>query len=226
MSLKVPYKTEHPRGYISTVTPMSSAHIVDTCSRTCFGNNSWVLALSCIIAQATHVFTVNTEHVLVADDQIRRCAVCSSVVLVNSEPLLKAYVICKLAQISLNNWLLKVKVNAYYLDKSLIKFGSNKVIQAMRVDMSLVRWSPLEISTPSSLTLVFKSAFWMVYPVISELPSSAGGSHSSAALKPHTSVTLTFRGGPGFSGWSWRILNLSHYRSTDQPQVFAVVSYR
>lgn len=49
------------------------------------------------------------------------------------------------------------------------------------------------------ITLVFRSAFWMVYPVISQLPSSLGGSHSRAALKPHTSVTRTFRGGPGFS---------------------------
>lgn len=86
---------------------MSSAYIAYTCARTCFGNNSCVLALSCIVAQATQVFTVNPEHILVADDQIGCCAVWSSVVLVNSEPLLKTYVICMLAQISLNNWLLK-----------------------------------------------------------------------------------------------------------------------
>lgn len=86
---------------------MSSAYIAYTCARTCFGNNSCVLALSCIVAQATQVFTVNPEHILVADDQIGCCTVWSSVVLVNSEPLLKTYVICMLAQISLNNWLLK-----------------------------------------------------------------------------------------------------------------------
>lgn len=49
------------------------------------------------------------------------------------------------------------------------------------------------------LTFVFMSAFWMVYPLTSQLPSSVGGAHSSAALKPHTSVTLTFRGAAGFS---------------------------
>lgn len=92
--------------------------------------------------------------------------------------------------------------------------------------MVVVRWSPFEISTTWSLTLVFRSAFWMVYPVISQLPSSVGGSHSSAALKPHTSVTLTFRGGPGFSALNWHILNISHSQSLEQPQRFSVVSYR
>lgn len=91
--------------------------------------------------------------------------------------------------------------------------------------MLLVRWSPFEILTASSLTLVFMSAFWMVYPVISELPSSVGGSHSSAALKPHTSVTLTFRGGPGFSAWNERILNIFYSQSTKQPQMFSVIAY-
>lgn len=56
-------------------------------------------------------------------------------------------------------------------------------------------------SKPSFLTLVFKSAFWIVYPEMSQLPSSFGGSHSSAALNPQTSVTLTLIGGPGLSVW-------------------------
>ena len=62
----------------------------------------------------------------------------------------------------------------------------------------------------SSLTLVFMSAFWMVYPVISVLPSSLGGSHSSAALKPQTSVTFTFRGGPGLSEGTFSTFNEFH----------------
>lgn len=79
---------------------MSSVHIGGyTFARTRFGNNRRVLALSCIVTQAAKVFTVNTEHVLVADDQIRCCAVWSSVVLINSEPLLKTHAICKLAYI-------------------------------------------------------------------------------------------------------------------------------
>lgn len=96
------------------------------------------------------------------------------------------------------------------------------MLQAKRVDIFLVRWSPFEFSTPSSLTLVFMSAFWMVYPVISELPSSVGGSHSSAALKPHTSVTLTFRGGPGFSALNSCSLHSSHSQSPEQPPMLAV----
>lgn len=64
-----------------------------------------------------------------------------------------------------------------------------------------------------SFTLVFMSAFWMTYPVISELPSSLGGSHSSAALKPQTSVTLTFRGGPGFSEQNERQMFKQRYIS-------------
>lgn len=35
--------------------------------------------------------------------------------------------------------------------------------------------------------------------MISVLPVSLGGFHSRAALKPHTSVTITFIGGPGLS---------------------------
>lgn len=115
---------------------MSSVHIVGyTFARTRFGNNSSVLALSCIVTQAAQVFTVNTEHVLVADDQIRCCAVWSSVVLINSEPLLKTNAICKLAYILKN--IIESKRKGKTL--SVIKCGSNKVIQAMRVDMSLVR---------------------------------------------------------------------------------------
>src|SRR4029434_10147767 len=39
----------------------------------------------------------------------------------------------------------------------------------------------------------------MMYPRISQLPVSLGGFHSRAALKPHTSVTVTSTGGPVFS---------------------------
>lgn len=76
------------------------------------------------------------------------------------------------------------------------------------------------------------SAFWMVYPVISELPSSVGGSHSSAALKPQMSVTLTFRGGPGFSEWinnqllNWNQFHLFTVSANDIWNYFMCRSWR
>lgn len=48
-------------------------------------------------------------------------------------------------------------------------------------------------------TPVFLSDFWTVYPVISVLPLSWGGVHSSAALKPQASTSFTLVGLPGSS---------------------------
>lgn len=56
---------------------------------TCFANHSRVLAHARLLAQATEIFAVDAEHVFVAHDQIRNCAVCSSIVLINSKPFLE-----------------------------------------------------------------------------------------------------------------------------------------
>lgn len=58
------------------------------CAQTCLGNFSCVFALARRVAQAAQILTVDTEHVLVAHDQIWSCAVCPPVVLINSEPFL------------------------------------------------------------------------------------------------------------------------------------------
>lgn len=63
--------------------------------------------------------------------------------------------------------------------------------------------TPLSPRALWSLTMVFLSAFWMRYPVTSLLPSSLGGCHSTSALVPHTSFTVTFMGGPAFSERGW-----------------------
>lgn len=62
---------------------------ISACALTCLGNDSRVLAEARLLTQAAEVFTVDAEHVFVAHDQIRSCAVLSSVVLINSEPFLE-----------------------------------------------------------------------------------------------------------------------------------------
>lgn len=49
------------------------------------------------------------------------------------------------------------------------------------------------------LTMLFLSAFWIVYPVMAELPSSFGGFHDKFTFSPQTSSIVTTSGGPGRS---------------------------
>lgn len=49
------------------------------------------------------------------------------------------------------------------------------------------------------LTILFLSAFWIVYPVMAALPSSFGGFHDKFTFSPHTSSIVTISGGPGRS---------------------------
>lgn len=49
------------------------------------------------------------------------------------------------------------------------------------------------------LTMLFLSAFWIVYPVMAAFPSSFGGVHDRATFSPHTSSIFTTWGGPGRS---------------------------
>ena len=84
-------------------------------------------------------------------------------------------------------------------DLSVPQFSAARKWEACCND--LPSFSPLTFTPPGpSLTMVFLSAFWTKYPVISLLPSSLGGCHSTSALVPHTSFTITFCGGPAFSG--------------------------
>lgn len=62
---------------------------INTLCHTCLGDGGCVLAKAWLLAHATEVLAVHAEHVLVAHDQIRRCAVCPSVVLVDSVPFLE-----------------------------------------------------------------------------------------------------------------------------------------
>lgn len=49
------------------------------------------------------------------------------------------------------------------------------------------------------LTMLFLSAFWIVYPVMAAFPSSFGGVHDRATFSPQTSSIFTSWGGPGRS---------------------------
>lgn len=57
---------------------------------------------------------------------------------------------------------------------------------------------PLNQRKPD-LTMLFLSAFWIVYPVMAAFPSSFGGVHDRATFSPQTSSIFTVWGGPGRS---------------------------
>lgn len=71
------------------------------------------------------------------------------------------------------------------------------------------------------LTMLFLSAFWIVYPVMAAFPSSFGGIHDRATFSPQTSSIFTSWGGPGRSRkWIHGII----VRSFSLP-AYAVVSH-